>query len=273
MLAPAARAGHAPSACRLAIATLACASQEASRRFATPLPDTLPEGELEAMQAFVADPLGIAAEINKAATPELTRRIERLNAEIARFCGPISDDRRSEAFALLRQAALAGIPDAQTTYVTWGAGVTGLMQGTMSEPTFERWMGEAPTVLARMLDAGHAEAPGLLAEAYGRDQLHGWLYPYDPVRAVAYGQLAQRIGPTNRSATRLVEYHRPALSPAQRAEADRLTERLHTAHYAGRAQPTHRDRRRWLGIIHLGVGPVPAAKTDECAANLTGIPP
>lgn len=272
-LAPAARAGHAPSACRLALTTLACASQADIRRFAVSSPVGLPASELEALQAFVADPLGLAAEINGAQSPELERRSERLNADIDRFCGPITAERRSEALALLRQAALAGVPDAQTAYVGWGTYATAMMQGTMADPTFERWMEEAPVVLTRMLDAGHPEAPSLLAEAYGRDQLHGWLYPYDPMRAVAYGQLALRIGQRQGLAVRFVEIRRSALSASQRAEADRLTEQLHAAHYAGRVIPPAPYRRTLLGTLYLGVGPIPSGKVDECAASATGVTP
>lgn len=272
-LAPAARAGHAPSACRLALTTLACASQADTRRYARPVPITSAMPELEALQAFVADPVGLAAEINRAPPPELERRSERLNADIDRFCGPITAERRSEALALLRQAALAGVPDAQTAYVGWGSYATAVMQGTMADPTFERWMEEAPIVLTRMLDAGHPEAPSLLAEAYGRDQLHGWLYPYDPMRAVAYGQLARRIGQTQGLAVRFVEIRRSALSASQRAEADRLTEQLHAAHYAGRVIPPVQYRRNPLGTLYLGVGAPPPGKVDECAASATGVKP
>lgn len=272
-LAPAARAGHPPSACRLALTTLACAAQADTRRFALPSPTTSPVSELKALQAFVADPIGIAAEVNRATSPELERRIERLNDDIDRFCGPILPERRSEALALLRQAALAGVPDAQTAYVGWGTVATTMLQGTMADPTFERWMEEAPVVLTRMLDAGHPEAPSLLAEAYGRDQLHGWLYPYDPMRAVAYGQLAQRIGQRQGLALRFVEIRRSALSPSQRAEADRLTEQLHAAHYAGRVIPAMQYRRALLGTLYLGVGAPPPGKVDECAAYAQGAMP
>ena len=272
-LAPAARAGHAPSACRLALTTLACASQADTRRFSVSSPMGWPASELEALQAFVADPLGLAAEINRAQSPELDRRSERLKADIDRFCGPITAEQRSEALALLRQAALAGVPDAQTAYVGWGTYATAMLQGTMADPTFERWMEEAPVVLTRMLDAGHPEAPSLLAEAYGRDQLHGWLYPYDPVRAVAYGQLAQRIGQTRSLAVRFVEIRRSALAASQRAEADRLTEQWHAAHYAGRVLPPVQYRRNPLGTLYLGVGAPPPGKVDECAASATGVKP
>jgi hypothetical protein len=141
-----------------------------------------------------------------------------------------------------------------------------MLQGTMADPTFERWMEEAPIVLTRMLDAGHPEAPALLSEAYARDGFHGWLYPYDPMRAVAYGQLAQRIGQRRSLGARFVEFRRPRLTPAQRAEADRLAEQLFRERYAGRTFPDATGRRYLLGSLDLGVGPPPLNKADECAA-------
>jgi hypothetical protein len=269
----AARAGDAPSACRLALTTLNCAAQDAGRRFRARLRTAPPQGELQAMQAFVADPLGLSAEVNRAVTAELEQRIERLDVETERFCGPISEERRSEAFALLRQAALSGVPDAQTAYVLWGAGFTPLMEGTMAEPTFERWLEEAPTILARMLDAGHPDAPGLLAEGYGRDGRHGWLYPSDPMRAVAYGQLAQRIGQARTLGARFLDIRRSALSSSQRADADRLAERLFTEKYAGQALPPSSSRRESLGFLYLGIGPMPTGKVDECAASSPKVTP
>lgn len=268
-LAPRARGGHGPSACRLALTTLVCASQRHARALSGQLPRALPENELQALQAFVADPTGVLSAISRPTDQGTAEHY----AAIDRFCGTVSDERRSEAFALLRQAALAGVPDAQTAYVNWGGGVMHLLPGSMSEPTFERWMEEAPTVLTRMLDAGHPEAPALLSEAYARDGFHGWLYPYDPMRAVAYGQLAQRIGQRRSLGARFVEFRRPRLTAAQRAEADRLAEQLFRERYAGRAFPDASDRRYLLGVLDLGVGPRPSSKADECAASATEVTP
>jgi hypothetical protein len=272
-LAPPARAGHGPSACRLALTTLVCASQRHALAFSRRLPHTLPQNELQALQAFTADPTGVLSAISKPTDQANADHVAERSAAIDRFCGPISDERRSEAFALLRQAALAGVPDAQTAYVNWGGGVMHLLPGSMSEPTFERWMEEAPTVLTRMLDAGHPEAPALLSEAYARDGFHGWLYPYDPMRAVAYGQLAQRIGQRRSLGARFVEFRRPRLTPAQRAEADRLAEQLFRERYAGRTFPDATDRRYLLGSLDLGVGPPPLNKADECAAPAPEVTP
>jgi hypothetical protein len=269
-LAPAARAGDGPSACRLALTTLNCASQDAVRRFGARLRTAPPQGELQALQAFVSDPMGVVSEMNRALAPETVNRFDRMDAETTRFCGTIPDERRREAFALLRQAALAGVPDAQTAYVLWGAGITPHMEGTMADPTFERWMEETPIVLTRMLDAGHPEAPGLLAEAYGRDHIHGWLYPYDPMRAVAYAQLARRIGQTSPLGARFLDLRRSTLSSSQRAEADHMTERLFAAHYADRPLPSSQGQRALLGVLYLGIGPVPEGKAHECAAHRSG---
>lgn len=266
-LGPAARAGDAPSACRLAIETLRCDLHLQTRAFATPMPPALPDGELAALEAFVADPTGILTAISASARDDAaaTARLQRVNAEIDGYCGTVTMERRSEALALLRQAALAGVPDAQLTYVQAFSGIH--QRGAMADPVFERWMDEAPTVMARMLDAGHPDAPSLFAEAYARDGFHGQLFPYDLMRSVAYGQLDQRIGNDRSLAARFVDSRRQALTPAQRAEADRLTAQLYAAHYAGRT-PAHNERRRdMLYRLGAGIGVSAAARAEECHAN------
>jgi hypothetical protein len=266
-LGPAARAGDAPSACRLAIETLRCDRHLQTRAFSQRLPPALPADELAALEAFVADPTGILTAISAPANADTaaTDRAQRLNEDIDRHCGTVATERRGEAFALLRQAALAGVPDAQATYVE---AFTGMLQpGAMADPVFERWMDEAPTVMTRMLDAGHPDAPSLFAEAYGRDSFHGQLFPYDLMRSVAYGQLDQRIGNNRSLAARFVDIRRQALTPAQRDEADRLTAQLYAAHYAGRPLARNERRRDLLYTIHAGVGAGAAARADECQAN------
>lgn len=275
-LAPAARAGHAPSACRLAIDTLACESLAGIRDPFARLPEAPADGELGALQAFIADPAGVLAEIHdgasaaKASDPGNAQRMEAFEASILRICGERSTQRRGEALELLRQAALAGIPDAQTAYVSWGNGGYGMLPGAMAEPVFERWLQEAPTVLFRMLDAGHPEAPALLSEAYGRDAYHGFLFPFDPMRAVAYAQLARRIWGSGSLASGMLEERQAALPAELRLQADRLAEQLYREHYAGRPAPSGDPSWHRFGSVHLGLGPAPAALRTRCAVSTVG---
>jgi hypothetical protein len=272
-LGPAARAGDAPSACILAIETLRCDLHHQSRTFSETLSAAPPDGELAALEAAVADPTGLLTAIG---TPSRTgaavdERRHRLEADIDAHCGNVATERRSEAFALLRQAALAGVPDAQVTYV--GA-FTGMLQpGALADPTFEHWMDEVPTVMARMLDAGHSDAPALFAEAYGRDAFHGHLFPHDLMRSVAYGQLDQRIGNDGSLASRFVAIRRQALTSAQRAEADQLTAQLHAAHYSGRPQARNERRSPLLYTIYAGRNTSNAARATECEPNSRGTDP
>jgi hypothetical protein len=269
LLGPAARAGDAPSACRLAIETLRCGIHQHTSTFPR-LPTALPAGELAALEVFVADPTGLLTEVSGPGYAQrgMTDRIERLNAELDRHCGTLATERRGEALALLRQAALAGVPDAQLTYVEAFSGAH--LPGAMADPVFERWMKETPTVLARMLDAGHPNAPSLFAAAYGRDRFHGHLFPYDPMRSVAYGQLDRRIGNTSSLASRFVEIRRQALTAAQRDEADRLAEQLYAAHYAGRPRARSERQRDMLYTLYVGVGASSAARARECQPHGLG---
>ena len=261
-------AGDGPSACRLAIETLRCALNESTNALSNSLRSKPPDGELRALEAFVGDPTGMLRAISRPSEQspqreEMRERQARLNREIDRHCGGVATERRADAFAFLRQSALAGVPDAQAVYAAWGAGTLGLMPGTWAEPTFERWLEEAPTVLQRMLDAGHPDAPRLLSEAYGRDGFQGWLFPYDPVRSVAYGQLALRIGPKNLLSGRMVEMRRQTLTSVQRKQADQLTAELYETHYAGRS-PSVGERREYIISTITPRGGAGALSTREC---------
>jgi len=235
-LTPPARAGDASAACRLALLTLRCESEMVFLRFKAPWPDVDVDGELQALQAFISDPSGQLAEIARGApdSPQIRAGEQEHKREVQARCGPLEPSRRSEALSFLRQAALAGIPGAQVAYVSWAGGA---LPGSMSDPVFDRWLEEAPTILSRMLAAGDPQAPRLLAEAYSREGMLGWLYPYDPVRSVASAELLARLGDRNRLQLRVLDARRDALTPAERAEARRLADHWFTEHYADRPSP------------------------------------
>ncbi|NJN36794.1 MAG: hypothetical protein HC794_06715 [Nitrospiraceae bacterium] len=161
---------------------------------------------------------------------------------------------------------MGGLPDAQLGYIAAFSEIH--LPGAMGDPTFERWMEEVPTVMTRMLDAGHADAPTLFAEAYARDRWHGHLFPFDLMRSVAYGQLDQRIGNDRTLAARFVAIRRQALSPAQRAEADQMTAQLYAAHYAGRPHAKNEHRRHLLYSIQLDPGPSSTARDTLCQPHV-----
>ena len=189
-------------------------------------------GELNALRRFEYSP----SSFGRAAEPEgphaqaaLDDADRRTNAA-TRHCEGLSPERANASLALLRAAALAGQPDAQAVYAA-GEGWFLSIPGGMGRPEFEQWRREAPMVVARMLDEGHPEAPGLLAGAYSGQTWLGGLYDTDLERATAYLLLNARLMGKPETAERQL-----AKVPAEiTARARQQAETLYARHYAGRA--------------------------------------
>ncbi|MCZ8114340.1 hypothetical protein [Silanimonas sp.] len=226
-----AQAGDAGAACRLAIETLRCVGAVRMAAVLTASPAAEP-GELQTLLEFEVAP----SSFGRAAGPEDPRSEaafgamkQRANAA-ARHCEGLSPERAFASLALLRAAALAGQPDAQAIYAA-GEGWFLSIPGGMGRPEFEQWRREAPMVVARMLDEGHPEAPGLLAGAYSGHTWLGGLYDTDLERATAYLLLNARLMGKPEIAERQL-----AKVPAETtARARQQAEALYARHYAGRA--------------------------------------
>jgi hypothetical protein len=122
----------------------------------------------------------------------------RATIEIAAACREIPKATRDRAHRYLRQAALAGEPEAMLRYASGES--LGLMGhfDRLNSPDFEDWRREAPGLLQNALAAGRPEAVHLLAEAYrpaddATTTIVGWLIPNDPVQAHAYSQLQRQL--------------------------------------------------------------------------------
>jgi hypothetical protein len=162
---------------------------------------------------------------SQAARDDRTQRASALWQQ----CEGLSPERADAALALLRAAALAGQPDAQAVYAA-GEGWFLTIPGGMGRPEFEQWRREAPMVVARMLDEGHPEAPGLLADAYSGHTWLGGLYDTDLERATAYLILNARLMGRPETAERQL-----AKVPAEiTARARQQAEALYARHYEGR---------------------------------------
>lgn len=228
-LAPKARRGDAIAACQLASATVRCAFEASTRS----VDIGTSGGPLMALRRRVLDPTGAVETIGDPSRVSADTRA-RLDAERQR-CPMPSAEQLSEARRLLRGAALAGVPDAQSIYALgelwafWGEG--------FNDPVFDAWRNEAPSLLQRMLGEGHPDAPAILAQAYGSNQLISGLFEPDAVREAAYASLAERL-----AGRRLDLAGRfPLLTPRDVAKALDMAERLHARHYAGRRieNPAH----------------------------------
>lgn len=226
-----AQAGDAGAACRLAIETLRCVGAVRMAAVLTASP-AIEQGELQTLQAFEDAPssFGRAAE---AEDPQIEAALVAMNQRrnaATRHCEGLSPERANASLALLRAAALAGQPDAQAVYAA-GEGWFLTIPGSMGRSEFEQWRREAPMVVARMLDEGHPEAPGLLAGAYSGQTWLGGLYDTDLERATAYLLLNARLMGKPEIAERQL-----AKVPAEiTARARQQAEALYTRHYAGRA--------------------------------------
>jgi hypothetical protein len=225
-----AQAGDAGAACRLAIETLRCVGAVRMAAVFTASPAAEP-GELQTLLAFEDAP----SSFGRPAGPEDPRSEAALDAvnqranAAARHCEGLSPERAYASLALLRAAALAGQPDAQAVYAA-GEGWFLSIPGGMGRPEFEQWRREAPLVIARMLDEGHPEAPGLLAGAYSGQTWLSGLYDTDLERATAYLILNARLMGKPETAERQL-----AKVPAEiTARARQQAEALYAKRYAGR---------------------------------------
>lgn len=225
-----AQAGDAGASCRLAIETLRCVGAVRMAAVLTAAPAAEP-GELQTLLAFEDAPssFGRAVGPEDSGSDAALGAMKQRASAAARHCEGLSPERADAALALLRAAALAGQPDAQAVYAA-GEGWFLSIPGGMGRPEFEQWRREAPMVVARMLDQGHPEAPGLLAGAYSGQTWLGGLYDTDLERATAYLLLNARLmGKPEFAEQQLVKV--PA---AIKARARQQAEALYDGHYAGR---------------------------------------
>lgn len=234
-----AQAGDSAAACRLAIETLRCAFVEHTAP-ALAQPAAMPSNELAALFVIESYPQLLLR------PPELSDQDATAldtfaagQAQALERCDGMQPSWSAMAPELLRAAAFAGQPDAQALYAS-GEGWFLATPGALASPTYEQWAIEAPLLLARMLDAGHPEAPGLLAGAYSGQTWLAGLYQPDIELAAAYLMLNARLmGKPELAVNPLRE-----LDPAVRARARDRADAMYEAHYAGRDTPT---ATYWLG--------------------------
>jgi len=225
-----AQAGDSRAACRLAIETIRCAT--AIQVSAAVLqPSSAVRGELQALIDFERSPTSFA-QTDEAEDAQAPVALEGFSSQVeaaAARCEGMSSERASSALTFLRASALAGQADAQTVYAA-GEGWFLALPDAMASPEFDQWRREAPLVVARMLDAGHPDAPGLLAGAYSDQTWLAGLYDYDIERAAAFLMLNTRL----MDKPGIAEQQLRNISPAARARAREQSDALYSKHYQGR---------------------------------------
>jgi TPR repeat protein len=111
-------------------------------------------------------------------------------------CGGIPPSLRHRAPAYLRQAALAGEPEAMVRYLRGEAfqGAGAVDSSDLIGPDFDRWRREAPVMLQAALRSGRPEAALLLLEAHSHESTTlSLVTPVNPLLDQAYLRLAQRL--------------------------------------------------------------------------------
>ena len=173
-------AGDSLAACRLGVELLRCA---ALGSYHPAHDDSMARDESE------LDAKGDQLAANKIAAARL------LHAQLRVACAGVPTTLVDRASHYVRQAALAGEPEAMVRY----AGGETLMAGKLSmafvkTPEFDTWRREARPVLIRALNAGYPEAALLLAKAHGGNDAHlAMLLPRDAVEARASLALAHLL--------------------------------------------------------------------------------
>lgn len=211
-----AEAGDARAACSLAVRLQPCPKAD----FFT---DQMMDGLRDAEAKAVAE--GNVQEAEQPAVFLLS------GTRIRQQCDGIPASLHRRAFDLLRQAALAGEPEAIIRYARGFALPDGSTFGFIRTSRFDTWRREALPMLQARIEAGHPEAVLVMLEARGGFSYLGLVTPPDPMLDQAYRVLARRLFGEHPSLRRFVDV--PGLTPDQRLEAEHLADEWHRVRFVG----------------------------------------
>lgn len=153
---------------------------------------------------------------------------------VRRECDPLPASLRERAFALTRQAALAGEPEAIVAYLrgdVLNSRATSMF-GYLRSPEFDAWRRDAGPMLAALEDAGRPESVLLRLQAARGVPPLSMVVPPDPVADEANRLLAVRLFGEHEALRDTSP--RPRLTPAQRETAARLAAQWHDERFGGR---------------------------------------
>lgn len=223
-------AGDSKAACRLGVELLRCSE----------LASYPPQSD--AFMVKLESDLEAKGDIDGANNVAMGRL---LHARLRDACSAIPGERFAQAKHYVRQAALAGEPEAMIRYArgeTLVIGTSGM--GYMATREFDAWRREARPVLMRALQAGHPEAALLLADAHVGNGFHlAMLLPRDAVEAGASLALAHRLfgddpalarGLVGERHGRTLRDRIPALDVDQTAAAEQMAKDWHEQNFQGR---------------------------------------
>ena len=153
---------------------------------------------------------------------------------IRRECDPLPASLRERAFALTRQAALAGEPEAIVAYLRGDVLNASAISAFefLGSPEFDAWRRDAGPMLAALEDTGRPEAVLLRLQAVRGVPPLSMVVPPDPVADEANRLLAVRLFGEHEALRDTSP--RPRLTPAQRETAARLAAQWHDERHGGR---------------------------------------
>lgn len=187
---------------------------------------------------------------------------------LASDCRDLPQDLTGLGARYLRQAALAGEPEAMLRYAAGEGFGNPRGFGFLNSPDFDTWRREAPAILRQAFVQGHPEAAHLLRDALENDRSPlNALVPDDPVQARAYFFLILRLqgagGPSL-----------PGTHPQPRLERDEmqtaldLSKRWHREHFDGRRIADGRSMDRIMPLYEpFGGRANPRPKPGFCRAG------
>ncbi|HEX4853343.1 hypothetical protein [Arenimonas sp.] len=172
-------AGDAQAACRLGVDLLRCQAlayltDDRAQAMAKQERELTEKGELDAANNTAAKLLEMV--------------------ELQRQCAGLDEDLIARGGHYLRQAALAGEPDAVVRYAAGGAfGQSGSMN-FITTPEFDQWRREAPALVQRALETGQPGAVLLMLQSHSMNHnFLPWVTPPDAEAAEASLALARRV--------------------------------------------------------------------------------
>lgn len=171
--------GDSLAACRLGMSLLRCAAL-----------GTYTAGE----DAFMAKLEDEMVDKGKLVTANNIAAGRLLHAQLRAACSGVPDALVAQANRYVRQAALAGEPEAMIRYAVGESVAPVFSYRYIVTAEFDAWRREARPMLMRALESGQPEAALALASAHLGNDLHlGMLLPRDAVEARASISLARRL--------------------------------------------------------------------------------
>lgn len=207
---------------------------------------------------------------------DLVARILLRGTTIRGLCDALPASLRGRGFDFLRQAALAGEPEAIVRYANGEALTPQAMQpyAFLRTPRFDTWRAEAPALVKALQQSGRPEAVLVMLIANDSAGHLSLITPPDPVQDAAYRLLARRLFGEPES---LHRFKVPSgLTPEQQHEAEQRAEAWHREQFSGKQFKLEEHVAALLSPVATELPqewPEPAKNAPSCFEGDTGDKP